>query len=50
MVFSTYQTMMNSIDDIKTKNGNKLFTVGHFDLIIVDEAHRRYLQKISSNI
>ena len=40
MVFSTYQTMMNSIDDVKTKDGKKLFTVGHFDLIIVDEAHR----------
>lgn len=45
MVFSTYQTMMNSIDDIKTKNGKKLFTVGHFDLIIVDEAHRSIYKK-----
>lgn len=40
IVFSTYQTMMNAIDDIKSKTGNKLFTPGHFDLIIVDEAHR----------
>lgn len=45
MVFSTYQTMMNAIDDIKTKNGNKLFTIGHFDLIIVDEAHRSIYKK-----
>lgn len=45
MVFSTYQTMMNAIDDIKTKNGKKLFTVGHFDLIIVDEAHRSIYKK-----
>lgn len=40
IVFSTYQTMMNAIDEMKTKTGNKLFTPGHFDLIIVDEAHR----------
>ena len=45
MVFSTYQTMMNAIDDIKTKNNKKLFTVGHFDLIIVDEAHRSIYKK-----
>lgn len=45
MVFSTYQTMMNAIDDIKTKDGKKLFTVGHFDLIIVDEAHRSIYKK-----
>lgn len=45
MVFSTYQTMMNSIDELKTKNGKKLFTVGHFDLIIVDEAHRSVYKK-----
>ncbi len=45
MVFSTYQTMMNAIDEVKTKNGKKLFTVGHFDLIIVDEAHRSIYKK-----
>ena len=45
MVFSTYQTMMNSIDNVKTKDGKKLFTVGHFDLIIVDEAHRSIYKK-----
>lgn len=38
VVISTYQTMMNLID---AKNGdNKIFSAGHFDLIIVDEAHR----------
>ena len=26
MIFSTYPTMMNSIDETKSKNGNKLFT------------------------
>ena len=45
MVFSTYQTMMNAIDNVKTKDGKKLFTVGHFDLIIVDEAHRSIYKK-----
>lgn len=45
MIFSTYQTMMNAIDDTKNKYGNKLFTVGHFDLIIVDEAHRSIYKK-----
>lgn len=40
IVFSTYQTMMNAIDEMKNKTGNRLFTPGHFDLIIIDEAHR----------
>ncbi|MEL7647298.1 MAG: DEAD/DEAH box helicase family protein [Sedimentibacter sp.] len=44
-VFSTYQTMMNCIDDSKDEEGNKLFTCGHFDLIIVDEAHRSIYKK-----
>lgn len=43
-VFSTYQTMMNCIDSVKDKNG-KLFTCGHFDLIICDEAHRSIYNK-----
>ncbi len=45
IVFSTYQTMMNAIDNTKNKSGNKLFTPGHFDLIIVDEAHRSIYKK-----
>ncbi|MGG4547753.1 DEAD/DEAH box helicase family protein [Rossellomorea marisflavi] len=48
MVFSTYPTMMNAIDDTKRKDGNKLFTVGHFDLIIVDESHRSIYKKYSA--
>ena len=44
-VFSTYQTMMNCIDTIKDENEKKLFTVGHFDLVIVDEAHRSIYNK-----
>ena len=43
-VFSTYQTMMNSIDAIKDDQG-KLFTCGHFDLVICDEAHRSIYNK-----
>lgn len=45
IVFSTYQTMMNAIDNVKTKDNKKMFTVGHFDLIIVDEAHRSIYKK-----
>lgn len=43
-VFSTYQTMINCIDDIKDDDG-KLFTCGHFDLVICDEAHRSIYNK-----
>ena len=43
-VFSTYQTMMGCIDDIKDDEG-KLFTCGHFDLFICDEAHRSIYNK-----
>ena len=35
IMFSTYQTMINYID-----NEEKPFSVGRFDLIIIDEAHR----------
>ncbi|QGU00898.1 Type I restriction-modification system, restriction subunit R [Candidatus Syntrophocurvum alkaliphilum] len=45
MIFSTYPTMMNAIDETKSKTGQKLFTVGHFDLIIIDEAHRSIYKK-----
>ena len=39
-VFSTYQTMIGCVDKVKDKDGELLFTSGHFDLIICDEAHR----------
>lgn len=45
MIFSTYQTMINSIDNVLDDNGDRLFTVGHFDLIIIDEAHRSIYQR-----
>ena len=37
--------MMNAIDEKKNKYGEKLFTPAHFDLIIVDEAHRSVYKK-----
>lgn len=43
-VFSTYPTMMNAIDSLKTED-NRMFSVGHFDLIIIDEAHRSIYKK-----
>ena len=45
MIFSTYPTMMNAIDDTKSKDGKRLFTCGHFDLIVVDESHRSIYRK-----
>ena len=43
-VFSTYQTMYNVIDAVSDDEG-KLFTCGHFDLVICDEAHRSIYNK-----
>ncbi len=42
--FSTYQTMMGLIDGSKVKD-KRFYGVGHFDLIIVDEAHRSIYKK-----
>ena len=43
-VFSTYQTMMNCIDSVNDDQG-KIYSVGHFDLVICDEAHRSIYNK-----
>lgn len=40
ITFSTYQTMINFID-----TDDKTFSVGRFDLIIIDEAHRSIFGK-----
>lgn len=40
---STYPTMMGLIDD--AKDGQRRFGVGHFDVVIIDEAHRSVYQK-----
>lgn len=44
---STYPTMMGLIDEAQPdeNGGQRRFGVGHFDLIIIDEAHRSVYQK-----
>ena len=43
LIFSTYQTMINYIDA-----DDKQFSIGRFDLIIIDEAHRSVFNKYGS--
>ena len=43
---STYPTMMGPIDE--TKGSEARFSVGHFDLVIIDEAHRSVYQKFGA--
>lgn len=45
IVFSTYPTILNAIDELNNDDGDKLYTPAHFDLIIVDEAHRSIFKK-----
>lgn len=45
IIFSTYPTMLNAIDKEKTEEGRRFFTPSHFDLIIIDEAHRSIFKK-----
>ena len=40
---STYPTMMGLIDE--AVDGQRRFGVGHFDLVVIDEAHRSVFQK-----
>jgi type I restriction enzyme R subunit len=40
---STYPTMMGLIDE--TRDEQQRFGIGHFDLVIIDEAHRSVFQK-----
>ncbi|WP_295220770.1 DEAD/DEAH box helicase family protein [uncultured Chryseobacterium sp.] len=44
IIFSTYQTLINIIDNEKTDN-TKTYGIGHFDLIIFDEIHRSVYNK-----
>lgn len=44
IVFSTYPTMMNKIDSVKSE-GHRYYGVGHFDLVVIDEAHRSVYMK-----
>jgi len=45
IVFSTYPTILNAIEKSLDGDGKRLFTPGHFDLIIVDESHRSIFKK-----
>lgn len=45
IVFSTYPTILNAIDNARNENDTRIFTPAHFDLIIVDEAHRSIFKK-----
>lgn len=45
IVFSTYPTILNAIDTIRNDDKERLYTPAHFDLIIVDEAHRSIFKK-----
>ena len=45
IVFSTYPTILNAIDNTKTKDEVPLFSPAHFDLIITDESHRSIFKK-----
>lgn len=44
LVFSTYPTILNKIDGVRNDQ-ERFYGVGHFDLIIIDEAHRSVYQK-----
>ncbi|MEQ8524013.1 DEAD/DEAH box helicase family protein [Gracilimonas sp.] len=43
VVFSTYPTMLNQIENLE--EGKRKFDPGHFDLVIIDEAHRSVYNK-----
>lgn len=43
IIFSTYQTMINLIND-----DTREFSIGRFDLIVIDEAHRSIFNKYSA--
>lgn len=47
LVFSTYPTIMNKIDSMRSDT-ERFYGVGHFDLIILDEAHRSIYNKYQS--
>ncbi|KQB43887.1 Type I restriction-modification system, restriction subunit R [Flavobacterium daejeonense] len=44
VVFSTYPTILNKIDSLKNEE-ERFYGIGHFDVIIIDEAHRSVYQK-----
>lgn len=46
VVLSTYPTMFNRINNLDGEGG--LFGAGHFDLVIIDEAHRSVYKKYAA--
>lgn len=46
IVLSTYATMLNRVD--RRENSQVVFGPGHFDLVIVDEAHRSIYKKYAA--
>ena len=47
VVVSTYHTIMNLLEQ-ENAQGQMLFSPGHFDLIVIDEAHRSVYQKFGA--
>ncbi|WP_108831600.1 DEAD/DEAH box helicase family protein [Aedoeadaptatus coli] len=45
MLFSTYPAMINAMDRMRLEGKERFFTVGYFDLIIIDEAHRSIYER-----
>lgn len=45
IVFSTYPTILNAIDTVRNEDDVRMYSPAHFDLIIVDEAHRSIFKK-----
>ncbi|PTA68606.1 hypothetical protein C8263_07390 [Deinococcus arcticus] len=48
LVVSTYHTMLSFIESGQVGSGEKVFGPGHFDLVIVDEAHRSVYRKFGA--
>ena len=47
VVVSTYHTILNQIE-MADEAGQRLFSPGHFDLLVIDEAHRSVYQKFGA--
>ena len=45
IIFSTYPTLLNAVNNVNSKDGRELFSPAHFDLIIIDESHRSIFKK-----
>lgn len=45
VVFSTYPTILNAIDAVRNDDDVRMYSPAHFDLIVVDEAHRSIFKR-----